>query len=524
MSTDDALVDSDSTDNDHDRPAAATEKMEEQEEDEEEISPSELPPIPTIFADFVSAAAWAAMSAATRALLVSGVPTLIKSIHREKEKKELTRKGARVDDEESLATVGACTATGAAVRVEEPEASSAVLHWDGISSKQAAADKEALISSSARFSSEQKRVASLQAGRQDSVGPGAVKKGVFPRTAVLEAEREPPLLAGHQESSGPSRVTPTTYAAIGPPLGSHSAPPSGLAAVKKVVISRAPILGAEQERVASLLAGHQHSLPPPRVTSGTYATILPPLGPHSAPAYSAPAPQKCAYNYHPEEGDFAFIGILLTVIASYRQVAFRKYDAQAVMEAASILVSELTDCPGATLAYALGHAAATFSTSSLRTSAHELLLALRAGYRNACRPISWSQLPPPTVTAADAKACAVPRVAQRSALGGGKSDRRNSARTPTSTHGPPRRGVDRRRKGNAKDPSARGAKKVDLYGRRLGKEKEKVFGLAKGRGNFKNTRSRAAPHPPPPAALFSPPAAAALPSFGGARLGLQPGL
>lgn len=406
-----AMVDFERSHDHQDFPAAV---KKEAEGEEHKPPPPELPPIPTIYAGFVSAAAWAAMSAATRTLLVNGVPTLVESIHREREI-ELAGQRAQVD-EKLRAAVSPATTT--AVRIEEPEASSAVLHCDSIiSSRQAAADREALISSTARFAAEQRRVASLQASRQNSSCP---------------------------------RATPHTHAAEG-------------------------------------FQGLQG----------------PPLAP-------APAPRNAAYVYKRNKNDVAFLGILLTVIASHYQHSFMKHDAPAVMEAAGTLTRELKDYPGATLAHALGHAAAPSSTPSLRTSVHDLLLALRAAYRNACRPITWPQLPRaiPPVAAADTQDCAVPAVAQRNATGGGGNpDNRVHIHAP----GHARRG---RRQGNVRDPVSRGASKFGLAGRRLGKEK----GNGKGRG--KGLHRPAAPHPPP-SAFFATPTPAFMPPSGGAGSSLH---
>ena len=431
---DDAMVDFEPSDDDQDLPTVA-----EEEEEKDKVPPPELPPIPAIFASFVSAAAWAVMSAATRTLLVNGVPTLVQSIHREAEMLLASQRSR--DDEKPRATVSPAITT--AVPIEEPETSSAVLHCDGISSRQAAADQEALISSTARFAAQQRRVASPQAGRQDSSHP---------------------------------RATPHTYA-------------------------------------AKVFRGLQ--------------------GPHLAPA-----PRSDAYVYKRNKIDVAFLGILLTVIASHRQPSFMKHDAVAVMEAADVLARKLKDFPGATLAHALGHAAAPCSTSSWTTSAHELLLALRAAYRNARRPIAWPQLPLPIapVAMADTRACAVPAVAQRDATGGGETcDHRNGARASQTAYGHSRRG---RRQGNMRNPVSSSASKVGLTGRRVGKEKgndkekdngkEKGNGKQKGNGNDKgkgkgrNLHRPAMPHRPP-AELLLTPSPALLPPSGGARSSLHLG-
>lgn len=427
-----------SADGDQDPPAAANEQ---EEEEEEEVPRPELPPVPPLLAGFVSSAAWAAMSAATRTLLANGVPTLVKSVHREKEEMVLAGQRVRVGEEPRAPAVSPPTTTP--VPVEEPDAMSPVLHCNGISSRQAAADKEALISSTARFAAEQRRVASLQPGnnRDSSSCPGAM-------SFAMAAEG------------------PQGYASEGP-----------------------------QE---------------PQLTP-------------------APQPQNGAYVYKRHNIDVSFIGILLTVIASHRQPSFRKHDAPAVMEAAGSLARELKDFPGATLAYALGHAAATTSSSSsLTTSAHELLLALRAAYRNACRPIAWPQLPRSIapVAVAETEAFAVPAVAQRNVTGGGEtSDGHNSgalASSSTTNHGQSRRG---RRHGPTRDPVfSRAASKIGLNGRRLSKEKSSGSGNnGSGRGRGKTLRRPAVPHPPPPPppALFQTPAPALLPPHGGARSSLQ---
>ena len=459
---DNTTVDFEPSDDDQDLSGAV---KEEAAEEEGKPRPPGLPLIPAIYASFVSPAAWAAMSAATRTLLVSGIPTLVESIHRE-EKMVLANRRALVD-EKPRAAVSPATTT--AVHVKEPEAPSTVLHCDGIiSSRQAAADREALISSTARFAAEQRRVASLQAGRQNS-----------------------------------SRPRPTPHA-----------------------------------RAAEGFQGLQE------------------------PAL-APAPSRNgAYVYKKNKNDMAFLGILLTVIASHRQHSFMKHDAAAVMRVAGILARELKDFPGATLAHALGHAAAPSSTPSLTTSAHELVLVLRAAYGNACCPITWPQLPRsiPPDAAVDAQNCAVPAVVKRNATGvRKKNDKRNHARssliahacrlttwpqlpqsippvdvadaqrcaapavahrnataggkTPDNrvhAHGNSRRG---RRQGNVRDPVSKGAIKFGLPGRRLGKEKGNGNGNGRGRG--KNLHRPAVPRPPP-AAFFVTPASALQPPSGGA--------
>lgn len=461
---DNTPVDFEPSDDNQDLSAAV--KEEAAEEEDKPRAPA-LPLIPAIYASFVSPAAWAAMSAATRSLLVNGIPTLVESIHREEEM-ALANRRAQVDEKPRVAV---SPATTTAVPITEPEAPSTVLHCDGIiSSRQAAADREALISSTARFAAEQRRVASLQAGRQNS---------------------------------SRRHITPHAHAAKG-------------------------FQGPQEPTLA-------------------------------------PAPSRNgAYVYKKKKNDISFLGILLTVIASHHQHSFMKHDAAAVMRAAGILTRELKDFPGATLAHVLGHAAAPSSTSSLTTLAHELLLVLRAAYGNACRPITWPQLPRsiPPVAAVDAQNCAIPAVAKRNATGVGKKpDNRNHARSsliahachPTTwsqppqsippvdvadaqncavpavahrnatisgkkpdnrvhvhAHGNSRRG---RRQGNVRDPVSKGASKFGLAGRRLGKEKGN--GNGNGRGKGKNLHRPAVPHPPP-AASFVTPAPALLPPSGGA--------
>ena len=171
-------------------------------------------------------------------------------------------------------------------------------------------------------------------------------------------------------------------------------------------------LAAEERRATALTTKrrrserHGHPIPrqplaSPHLRSPSRSASPPPPELHQTPpsggAVSAHTPEGGAYVYENDrqEGDSAFLDILITDWASYEQVSFSVNDARAVKAAAAALAYLMVDDPDATLEDVMRHVVADSYFPAIAAAARRLLMALRSAHRNVSE-VDWPR--PPSVT------------------------------------------------------------------------------------------------------------------------------
>lgn len=174
-------------------------------------------------------------------------------------------------------------------------------------------------------------------------------------------------------------------------------------------------LAAEERRAAALLVKRRRTerrgppiprQPPvsPHLRSPSRSASPPPpeldQAPSSGGAVSTHTPEGGAYVYEDDrqEGDSAFLGVLLSEFACHRQVLFLVNDACAVEAAAAALAYVTEDNPFTTLNDVLDHAVADPDFPAISAGGHRLLMALRSAHRHAISEVTWPRLPSVTTT------------------------------------------------------------------------------------------------------------------------------
>lgn len=296
-------------------------------DEEGALPPDDLPPIPSIFKDSVSAAKWAGMSVVARAMHFNIASRSMRRIQRQEAKKSFVRQ-QEMEDKEAHANIA--VAAIAAARAAQ-QASAAVHHRDellrqyDIAERAASESARAADECAAELAAEERRADALLAKRR--------------RTE----RRGPPI---------PRQL----------PASPHLSSPSRSA-----------------------------SPPPPKLDQALAS---------SAGAVSMHTPEGGAYVYENDrqEGDSAFLGVLLSKFASHRQVLFSVNDACAVEAAAAALAYVTEDNPFATLKDVLDHAVADPDFPAISAGGHRLLMALRSAHRHAISEVTWPRLPSVTTT------------------------------------------------------------------------------------------------------------------------------
>ena len=341
--------------------------------DEEAPPPDDIPPIPNIFKDTVSATKWADMSVVARAVHIEIGSRSMRNIQRQEAKKSLVRQ-QEMEDKEIRAIIAVTTA---ASDHATQQASAAVRHRDDLRKQYATAE----LAASEAARAVEARCAELAAEER--------------RATALLAKRR------HTERHG------------------HLIPRQPLASPHLRSASRSP------------------SPPPPELDQA----------PSSVCTVSAHTPEGSPYVYENDrqEGDSAFLGVLITDFASCSQPSFRVDEACEVKAAAAGLACVTDDSPFATLKDVLDHAVADPDSLSISAGGYRLVMALRSAHRSAISEVDWPRPPSVTTTLVGGDgqvydtAERIRSAALRRALNQELSSRRDSDRTGGSNRDADRR-------------------------------------------------------------------------------------